>query len=86
MSSFLVLEIYFLLLLSGDGERAGYNRFLYGGSVKDAGNNYGVSILTDLMTWRLYFQTATSRRRWCRHHEIIFSGLFSALDLATMKD
>jgi hypothetical protein len=31
---FLVLEIYFLL--SDDGERAGWNRFLHGGSVEDA--------------------------------------------------
>jgi hypothetical protein len=53
MSSFLVLEIY-LLLLSGDDERAGWNRFLHGGSVEDEGDNYGVSILTS-MTWRLLF-------------------------------
>jgi len=52
MPSFLVLGIY--LLLSDDGERAGWNRFLYGVSVKDEGGNYGVSILTN-MTWRLLF-------------------------------
>jgi hypothetical protein len=37
-----------LLLLSGDGERAGWNRFLHG-------DNYSVSILTGIMTWRLLF-------------------------------
>jgi hypothetical protein len=52
MPSFLVLGIYFLLL-SGDGERG--NRFLHGSSVEDAGNNYGVSILTGLTVWRLLF-------------------------------
>ena len=50
----MVLSIYFLLL-SGDGERAVWNRFLYGSSVEDAGNNYGVSILTGLTTWRFLF-------------------------------
>jgi hypothetical protein len=44
MPSFLVLGIYFLL--SGNGERTGWNRFR---------NNYGVSILTGLTTWRLLF-------------------------------
>jgi hypothetical protein len=89
MPSFLVLRIYLLLLLSGDSERAGWNRFLHGGSIEDEDGNYGVSILTGITTWRLYFRTATSRRRWCRRHEIIFSGFFSVLlclDLATMKD
>jgi hypothetical protein len=47
MSSFLVLEIYFLLL-SNDGEMAGWNRFLHGGSVEDVGNKYGVGILSGL--------------------------------------
>jgi hypothetical protein len=42
MPSFWVLGIYFLLL-SSDGERADWNRFLYGGSVEDEGNNYDVS-------------------------------------------
>jgi hypothetical protein len=50
MSSYLVLGICFLLLLSGDGKRTGWNRFLHGGSVKDTGNNYGVSIFTGLTT------------------------------------
>nr|AWA45070.1 hypothetical protein SO33D14_000009 [Saccharum officinarum] len=52
MLSLLVLGIY--LLLSGDGERAEWNHFLHGGSVKDEGDNYGVSILTSI-TWRLLF-------------------------------
>jgi hypothetical protein len=52
MLSLLVLGIY--LLLSGDGERAEWNRFLHGGSVKDEGDNYDVSILTS-MTWRFLF-------------------------------
>jgi hypothetical protein len=49
------LEIYFLLPLFGDDERARWNRFLHSNSVEDAGNNYGVSILTGLTTWRLLF-------------------------------
>jgi hypothetical protein len=53
MPSFLVLGIY-LLLLSSNGERAGWNRFLHGGSVEDEDDNYDVSILTS-MIWRLLF-------------------------------
>jgi hypothetical protein len=49
MPNFLVWEIYFLLF-SGDGEMVGWNCFLHGGPVEDAGNNYGVGILTDLTT------------------------------------
>jgi hypothetical protein len=52
MPSFLILGIY--LLLSGHGERVGWNRFLYDGSVEDEGDNYGVSILTS-RTWKLLF-------------------------------
>jgi hypothetical protein len=48
MPSFLVLKIY--LLLSGDGERAGWNCFLRGGFVKDEGDNYRVNILTGMTT------------------------------------
>ena len=51
---FLGFGIHLLLHLSGDGERAGWNRFLRGGSVEDEGDNYDVSILTS-MTWRLLF-------------------------------
>jgi hypothetical protein len=47
------LGIY-LLLLSGDSERAGWNRFLYGGSVEDGGDNYDISILTGMTTRRLF--------------------------------
>jgi hypothetical protein len=36
----LVLRIYFLL--SGDGEEAGWIRFLHGGSVENEDDNYGV--------------------------------------------
>ena len=56
MSSSLVLGIHLLLLLllSGDGERAGWNHFLHGGSIENEGDNYGVSVLTS-MTWRLLF-------------------------------
>jgi hypothetical protein len=50
----LFLEIY-LPLLSGDGERAGWNRFLHGGSVENEGDNYGVSIITGMTTSRLFF-------------------------------
>ena len=84
--NFLVLGIY--LLLFGNGEKAGWNRFLHGGSVEDEDDNYGVSILIG-MTWILYFRAATSRRRYCHRHGIIFSGLFSVLlwlDLGTMND
>jgi hypothetical protein len=52
MPSYLILEIY-LLLLFGDDEREVWNHFLQGGSVKDDGDNYGISILT--MIWRLLF-------------------------------
>ena len=58
MLSFLVLEIYFLLLLlllSGDGERVGWNHFLHSGFDEDEVNNYGISILTGLTTWGLLF-------------------------------
>jgi hypothetical protein len=29
--------------------------FLYGGSIEDTGNNYGINILTGLTAWRLLF-------------------------------
>ena len=53
MPSLLVLRIYFLL--SSDGERAGWNRFLHDGSVEDGDDNYGVSILTGITASRLLF-------------------------------
>ena len=40
---------------SANSERVGWNRFLHDGSIEDAGNNYDVSILTGLTTWRLLF-------------------------------
>jgi hypothetical protein len=49
----LVLRIY--LIHSSDGERAGWNRFLHGGSIEDEGDNYGISNFTSMMTWRLFF-------------------------------
>jgi hypothetical protein len=53
MPSFLVLGIY--LLLSADAEGEGWDHFLHGGSVKDEGDNYGVSNFTGTMTWRPFF-------------------------------
>jgi hypothetical protein len=49
-----VLGIYLLLFLPGDGEEAGWIRFLHGGSVEDEGDN-GVSNIIGLTTWRLGF-------------------------------
>jgi hypothetical protein len=92
MPSFLVLEIYFLLLFSGDGEMVGWNHFLHGGSVEDADNNYSVGILTDLTTWRLLFPDGDIKTemvlplwnnflRFLPHFIVV-----SWLDLATMKN
>jgi hypothetical protein len=50
MLSFLILGIYHLLLLSGDGEEAGWNRFLHDGSIKDEGDNYGVNNFIGITT------------------------------------
>jgi hypothetical protein len=63
MLNYLVLEFY--LLISVDGEGEGWNRFLHDGSVEDEGDNVGVSIFIDMMTWRLLFpvRTVASRRR-----------------------
>jgi hypothetical protein len=44
----LVLEFY--LLLSGDGEGEGWNRFLHDGSIEDEDDNLGVSIFINLTT------------------------------------
>jgi hypothetical protein len=56
MSNFLVLEFYLLLLLfSGDDEGEGWNRLLHDGSVKDGGDNFGVSIFINMTTRRLLF-------------------------------
>jgi hypothetical protein len=46
MPSFLVMGIYLLPLLFGNGEGANWNHFFYGGLVEDEGDNYSVSILT----------------------------------------
>ena len=58
MPSLLVLEIYFLLLLSGDGKGAGWIRLLHGGSVEDGGDT-DVNNFIDLTTWRFGFSG------WC---------------------
>jgi hypothetical protein len=56
MPNFLVLEFYFLLLiLSGNGKGEWWNRLLHGDFVEDEGDNFGVSIFTDMTTWRLLF-------------------------------
>jgi hypothetical protein len=47
MPNFFVLGIY-LLLLSGDGERAGWNHFLHGSSIEDEDDNYNVSNFTGM--------------------------------------
>ena len=54
MPSFLVLEIY-LLLISGNGEGARWNRFLHGDAVEDEGDNYDVNIFIGMMIWKLFF-------------------------------
>ena len=54
MPSLLVLKIYFLLLLSGDGKGAGWIRPLHGGSVEDEGDT-DISNFINLTTWRFGF-------------------------------
>ena len=54
MSSLLVLENYFLLLLSGDGKGAGWIRLLHGGFVEDEGDT-DVNNFINLTTWRFGF-------------------------------
>ena len=54
MSSLLVLENYFLLLLSGDDKGAGWIRLLHGGSVEDEGDT-DISNFINLTTWRFGF-------------------------------
>jgi len=57
MPSFLVLGIYLLLLLllSGDGEGAGWICFLHSGSIEDESDNYAVNNFLGMTTWRLFF-------------------------------
>jgi hypothetical protein len=45
---------FYLLLLPGDGEGAGWIHFLHGGSVEDEGG-ISVSNFIGLTTWRLGF-------------------------------
>ena len=85
-AKFLGFRIY--LLLSDDSERAGWNCFLHGGSVKDEGDNYGVSILTS-MTWRLLFLDGDIKMEmvsppWNNFLRSLF--VLPWLDLATTKD
>jgi hypothetical protein len=51
---FFILVIY-LLLFSNNGKRAKWNHFLHGVSVQYEGDIYIISILTDIMIWRLLF-------------------------------
>ena len=55
MPNFMIPEIYLLLLLSGDGEGVGWNRFLYDDSIEDEGDNYDISNFTGMKAWRLFF-------------------------------
>jgi hypothetical protein len=54
MPSFLVLGIYLLLVLPGDGEGTRWIHFLHGGSVEDEGD-ISVNNFIGLTTWRLGF-------------------------------
>ena len=45
----------YLLLLSGDGEGAGWIRLIHDGSGEDEGDNYDASIILGMTTWRLSF-------------------------------
>jgi hypothetical protein len=51
----LVLEFYLFLLLFGDGEGERWNCLLYGGSVEDKNDNFGVNIFINMTIWRLLF-------------------------------
>jgi hypothetical protein len=53
---FLILVVYLLqssFVLSGDDE--GWNCLLHCGSAEDEGDNFGVIIFIDMMTWRLLY-------------------------------
>jgi hypothetical protein len=83
----LVLRIYFLLLLSNDGERVGWNRFLHDGSVEDGGDNYDVIILTSTMTLRLLFPDGDIKAEMVSPPwNILQSFVLLWLDLVTIKD
>jgi len=58
-------------------------------AIEDANNNYGVDILTGLMTWRLLFLDGDIKVEMVLLLWDNFSGLFFILlwlDLATMKN
>ena len=54
MPSFLVLGIYLLLLLPGDGEETGWIRVLHDGSDEDEGD-INVNNFLGMTTWRFVF-------------------------------
>ena len=91
-AKFLGFEDFSLFLLFGDDERVGWNRFIYDSSFEDADNNYDVSTLTGLTSWRLLFLDGDFKVEMvllARCCGIIFSIVFSILlwlDLAMMKD
>jgi hypothetical protein len=88
MPNFLVLGIY-LLLLSGDGEREWWNRFLHGSSVENEVDNYDVSNFTGMTTWRSFFPNGDIKTEMMSPPWNNFFGLFSVLpwlDLAMIKD
>jgi hypothetical protein len=78
MLCFVVWDICFLLLLSGNSEEIGWIVSLHGGF--DEGSGDMVS-LTFLKRWHgdLGFRMTTLRWRWCRRHGINFAGHFSVL-------
>ena len=55
MPRFVVWEICFLLLLSGNGEEIGRLESLYGGSDEGGGGIYGVNNFFGATTWRIRF-------------------------------
>ena len=55
MPRFVVWEICFLLLLSGNGEEIGWLESLHGGSEEGGGGIYSVGNLLGATTWRIRF-------------------------------
>ena len=90
MPRFVVCEICFLLLLSGNGEEIGWLGSLHGGSDEGGGGIYGLGNFLGATTWRIrYSDGVIEKRGWCRRRGIILSSRFSVLswlDLTTVKD
>jgi hypothetical protein len=86
MPSFLVFGIYFLLLLSGDGERVGWNCFLYDSSVEDEDDSYSVSILTGMTVILLFLDGDIKAEMVPSPWNNFLRSLLSWLDLVTIKD